>query len=183
MGKYILTENIALRSWWLVPFAYYKKGKRNARGLTADEYILLCRCDGVQEIEETPLLEDLIQRGFCQSASEGNRLTAWQTEKICNNRYFPAINWMITGRCNYNCLHCFNAVDNNRLQSEFTLEEAKTLILEAEACGVNAFTITGGEPMLHPHFMEIIDEIHRHGMYVNELNTNGFLLTRLCWIK
>ena len=34
------------------------------------------------------------------------------------------MNWMITGKCNYNCLHCFNASDNSPLVSEFTLSEA-----------------------------------------------------------
>ncbi len=176
--KYLLDRHIALRSWQLVPYAYYWKHERNARGLSKEEYERLCRCDGVQEIEDSPLLQSLIRRGFCREAEEGETLTSWQKEKVCDNRYFPAMNWMITGKCNYNCLHCFNAADNDRLQSEFTLEEAQKLILEAERCGINAFTLTGGEPMLHPHFMEIIRSIYDHGMYVEELNTNGFFLTQ-----
>ena len=39
-------------------------------------------------------------------------LTDWQKYRHCENRYFPKVNWMITGKCNYNCLHCFNAADN-----------------------------------------------------------------------
>ena len=174
----ILSENIALRSWKLVPFAYYRKGVRNALGLKAAEYEILAKCDGKQEIEDSPLLQSLIARKLCRLANEGDALSDWQKEKICDNRYFPALNWMITGKCNYNCLHCFNAADNNRLQSEFSLEEAEKLICEAEACGINAFTITGGEPMLHPHFMEIIRSIYAHGMFVEELNTNGFFITQ-----
>ena len=176
--KYILSNQIALRSWRLVPYAYYMKGSRNAQGLKKDEYELLRRCDGRQEIEESTLLQGLVSRGFCRPAKDGETLSDWQKEKVCDNRYFPAMNWMITGRCNYNCLHCFNAADNNRLQSEFSLDEAEKLIEEAEACGINAFTITGGEPMIHPHFMDIIRSIYAHGMYVEELNTNGFFLTQ-----
>ncbi len=176
--KYILSDCIALRSWQLVPYAYYVKHLRNAKGLKLDEYELLSRCDGQQELENSGLLQSLIQRGLCRPAKDGETLSGWQKEKICDNRYFPAMNWMITGKCNYNCLHCFNAADNNRLQSEFTLEEAEKLIEEAEKCGINAFTITGGEPMLHPHFMDIIRRIYEHGMYVEELNTNGFFITQ-----
>ena len=176
--KYILNENIALRSWKLVPCAYYRKGERNAKGLKKEEYELLCRCDGMAEIEDSALLQSLIKRGFCRPAEEGDTLSDWQREKVCDNRYFPAMNWMITGKCNYNCLHCFNAADNSRLQSEFTMEEAERLICEAEKCGINTFTITGGEPMLHPHFMEIIRSIYAHNMYVEELNTNGHFLTQ-----
>lgn len=176
--KYVLSESIGLRSWDLVPFAYYVRGVRNARGLKQEEYSLLKKCDGCREIEDSPLLRELVRRGFCRPARNGETLDTWQREKVCNNRYFPAINWMITGKCNYNCLHCFNAADNSRLQSEFTLEEAQKLISDAERCGINAFTITGGEPMLHPHFLEIIREIYMHGMYVAELNTNGFFITQ-----
>ena len=175
--RYILSDNAALRSWRLVPYAYYIKGCRNARGLKKDEYALLKKCDGSQDIADSALLQSLLSRSFCRPAKDGEALSEWQREKVCNNRYFPAMNWMITGKCNYNCLHCFNAADNSRLQSEFTLEEAEKLIREAEACGINAFTITGGEPMLHPHFMDIIRGIYAHGMYVEELNTNGFFLT------
>lgn len=176
--KYILSSNIGLRSWQLVPFAYYIKGQRNAQGLKKEEYELLLRCDGNQELENSPLLQSLIKRGLCHLAKEGDLLTDWQKLKFCDNRYFPAMNWMITGHCNYNCLHCFNAVDNARIQSEFSIEEARKLIEEAEMCGVNAFTITGGEPMIHPHFMEIIRSIYNHGMYVEELNTNGYFITQ-----
>ncbi|MBQ0101208.1 MAG: radical SAM protein [Firmicutes bacterium] len=176
--KYILSDNIALRSWDLVPYACYVKGVRNARGLKKEEYELLRLCDGQRETENSALLQSLVSRGFCRPARDGETLTPWQREKICGNRYFPAMNWMITGKCNYNCLHCFNAADNSRLQSEFTLEEAEKLIGEAEKCGINAFTITGGEPMIHPHFTEIIRGIYARGMYVEELNTNGFFLTQ-----
>lgn len=176
--RYILSDSVALRSWRLVPYAYYIKGLRNAKGLRSDEYEILSRCDGQQEIEDSACLQSLVLRGFCRPSQDGETLSNWQKERICDNRYFPAMNWMITGRCNYNCLHCFNAADNQRLQSEFTLEEARRLIEDAEECGINAITITGGEPMLHPHFLDIIRSIYEHGMYVEELNTNGFFITQ-----
>lgn len=176
--KYIISENIALRSWWHLPYAYYIKNQRNALGLKKEEYQLLLQCDGEQEIEDSPLLQNLCKRGLCRSAKEKETLSEWQKEKICDNRYFPAMSFMISGKCNFNCLHCFNAADNSRLQSEFTLEEAKKLIREAQECGINAFTITGGEPMLHPNFMEIVREIYARDMYVREINTNGVFITK-----
>lgn len=174
---YILNHDIALRSWWLVPFAYYRKGLRDAAKLTKEEFDFLTLCDGKQELPENELSKQLMEKGLIYPAN-GESLTDWQKARYCDNRYFPAINWMITGRCNFNCLHCFNAADNTRLQSEFTLDEAENLISEAEKCGINGFTITGGEPMLHPHFIDIVRSIHAHGMYVYELNTNGHFLTQ-----
>ena len=175
--KYILNPHIALRSWWLVPYAYYRKGERNARGLKKEEYDLLSLCDGTHEIEESALFISLLERGFVSPVKEGQNLSKWQ-KKICDNRYFPAMNWMITGKCNYNCLHCFNASDNSPLMSEFSFEEANKLLDEAEFCGINAFTITGGEPMCHKHFFEIIEGIYERNMFVEELNTNGFYITQ-----
>ena len=37
--RYILNPYIALRSWMLVPYAYYIKGARNAKGLTAERCV------------------------------------------------------------------------------------------------------------------------------------------------
>lgn len=172
----ILTPNIALRSWWRVPYAYYWKGVRDARKLTKEEYELLCQCDGNTDLEETELLTRLVHQGFVLPCKHREReLTSWQKRR-CDNRYFPAMNWMITGRCNYNCLHCFNASDNAPLMSEFSMDEAIRLLDQAESCGINAFTITGGEPMAHKGFFDILEGIYRRNMFVEELNTNGFYI-------
>ena len=50
--RYILNPNIALRSWMLVPYAYYIKGERNAKGLTAEEFAFLTECDGRSELPD-----------------------------------------------------------------------------------------------------------------------------------
>lgn len=175
--KYILNADIALRSWQLVPYAYYIKGMRDAKGLTKEEFELLSLCDGEHELPESDLSAWLVHKKLIH-LSDGEKLTEWQKHLVCDNRYLPAANWMITGKCNFNCLHCFNAADNAGLQSQFSLEEAERLIEEARICGINGFTITGGEPMLHPDFMQIIKSIYTHGMYVYELNTNGHFLTQ-----
>lgn len=177
MSRYILNPSIALRSWRLVPYAYYIKGARNARGLKKEEFEFLLKCDGKSEFEEgLPLAEKFLDMGYIAPVTDKAVLSEWQKYLDCDNRYFPAMNWMITGKCNYSCLHCFNAADNTPLMSEWTLEEAKELIEQAQKCGINAFTITGGEPMVHKNFFEIIESIYAHGMYLEELNTNGFFL-------
>ncbi len=173
---YILNENIALRSWTLVPYAYYIKGERNAKGLKRDEFEFLLSCDGAAELpseNESELARGFIKSKVIRKAHSGEKLTDWSKPRICPNRYFPAMNWMITGKCNYNCIHCFNAADNAPLQSEWSMEEANRLLDQARDCGINAFTITGGEPMLHRNFFDFLEGIYRRGMYVEELNTNG----------
>lgn len=172
----ILNENIGLRSWVKTPYAYYIKGYRDAQRLTKDEYELLTQCDGLHDLTQTPVLEKMLRSGMVSPCEKGEKkLTAWQN-MICDNRYFPAMNWMITGKCNYNCLHCFNAADNSPLQSEWSLDEADRLLDMVRECGINGFTITGGEPMLHKNFFDMIEGIYARDMYVYELNTNGSYL-------
>ena len=177
MSRYILNPDIALRSWRLVPYAYYRKGVRYAKGLKKEEFEFLLKCDGKTELEgELPLAEKFLDMGFIAHAKDEAILSEWQKYLECDNRYFPAMSWMITGKCNYNCLHCFNAADNAPIMSEWTIEEAKRLIEQAQKCGINAFTITGGEPMLHKNFFEIVESIYAHGMHLEDLNTNGSFL-------
>ena len=174
---YILNGHIALRAWRLVPYAYYIKYERTARSLKKEEFERLALCDGLHDIPADALTESLARRGMIFPTEYGKEtLSAWQKPLVCDNRYMPSMNWMITGRCNCNCLHCFNAKDNAPLQSEWSLAEANKLLDEAQACGINAFTVTGGEPMAHRHFFEILAGIYARGMYVFELNTNGFCI-------
>lgn len=174
--RYILDSRIALRSWQQVPYAYYRKGSPYAKGLKKEEFELLRSCDGKREQEADDLLETMAARGFIHPCRGEENLTDWQKYRHCENRYFPKVNWMITGKCNYNCLHCFNAADNAPSMSEWLLKEAEKFLDEARKCGVNAFTITGGEPILHRNFMDILTGIYERGMYVEEINTNGYFL-------
>lgn len=176
MSRYILNPNIALRSWRLIPYAYYIKGVRDAKGLKQDEFEFLLKCDGKTELEDSPLAGKLSDMGFIAPAKDGETLSEWQKHLDCDNRYFPAMEYAITGKCNYNCLHCFNAADNAPSMSEWTLDEAKKMLEQARKSGINAITLTGGEPMLHKNFFEIIEEIYKRGMYVGEINTNGHFI-------
>lgn len=175
--RYILNENIALRSWKFVPHAYYIYGFPYAQKLNREQFALLCKCDGNQELEETQLLLELESHGFIHKAGQNEHWSEWSQPKSYENRYFPKVNWAITGKCNFNCRHCFMAADNAPMMGEFSWEECLRFLDECEYCGIQSITLTGGEPMLHPRFMDIVREIARRGMYLEELNTNGSLLT------
>lgn len=176
--RYILSEHIALRSWRLVPYAYYVKGQQFARGLREEEFRFLLGCDGESEQEPSAPAEALLERGLIRPAEPGETLTDWQRYLACDNRYMPQMNLQLTARCNYNCLHCFNAVDNAPLHAQFGFEELTKLLDEARDCGIHALLLTGGEPLLHPQFAQIVRAIYARGMYVFELNTNGYFLTQ-----
>lgn len=175
--KYVLNENIALRSWKLVPHAYYIYGYQYAQKLEPEVFELLSQCDGETELAPSSLLSKLEKEGFIHPAKPGERWSRWSRVRSCDNRYFPALNWAITGKCNFNCRHCFMAADNSPMMGEFSREECLALLDECERCGIQTITLTGGEPMLHPDFMDIVRECARRRLHVSELNTNGSFLT------
>lgn len=173
-----LCDNIALRSWNFVPRAYYVKNDPYAKGLEQEEFDLLLLCDGEHDIEDGETLRDLVSRGLAEPCQKGEKPLEWSQYKRFPHRYFPMMNFMITGKCNYNCLHCFNAADNAPLMTEWKYEDALNLLDQARDCGIVGFTITGGEPMLHPHFMDIVRAIYERDMFIRELNTNGYFITQ-----
>ena len=175
---YRLCEHIGLRSWKRAPYACYVRNEAFAKRLSKDAYELLCLCDAAHDLPESDLLKKLNEESLIEPCREGDCPDAWSLPRRYDNRYFPKMNLMITGRCNFNCLHCFNAADNAPLMAEWDFEALCGLLDQARDCGIHAFTITGGEPMLHPHFAEILEEIIRREMFVEELNTNGSLITR-----
>lgn len=69
------------------------------------------------------------------------------------------------------------AADNAPMMEEFTWEQCLSLLDECERCGVQTITLTGGEPMLHPKFMDIVRECAKRRLYITDINTNGSFLT------
>ena len=174
---YVIAPDIALRGWQLVPHAYYMRGGGTARSLSEEEFEVLQKCDGKTNISPSSLLDTLVARRLCAPAAAGETLSPWQRFRFCDNRYFPGVNWAITGKCNFNCRHCFNAADNAPSMSEFTWEQCLELIRQLDECGVQNAALTGGEPMIHPRFMDICREFEKRGMVTDELTTNGSFIT------
>lgn len=172
-----LHERIALRGWKLVPYAYYIYGVEQGQGLTAEQFGLLSRCDGEHDLPDSPLLQRFLQAGMIRPCEKGEGLDEWQKPRFYKNRYFPHLNWAITGKCNFNCLHCFMAADNAPMMEEFTWEQCLNLLDECVRCGIQTITLTGGEPMLHPRFMDIVRECEKRRLNIAEINTNGSFIT------
>ena len=175
---YRLKDNIALRKWLFLDRAVYRKGMDCAFGVSKEEMECLLRCDGVTELEPSPVLEDLLRLGLIEECEKGQEPSEWSRFKEYDNLYFPRMNLMVTGKCNLNCLHCFNAKDNAPLNSELSFEQILSILDQAKDVGVNAFTLTGGEPLVHKRFLDIVRAIYERDMMIFELNTNGLLLNQ-----
>ncbi|MBR6918563.1 MAG: hypothetical protein IKN38_10300 [Clostridia bacterium] len=59
---YRIKDDVALRSWQLVPFAYYRKGYGYAEKLTPEEFFTAMLCDGKHDLALSGLLGALINK-------------------------------------------------------------------------------------------------------------------------
>ncbi len=84
----------------------------------------------------------------------------------------------LTYRCNNNCRHCWLRIPANsgEKQRELSLEEIKNMVDEARNMGCRRWSISGGEPMLRPDFVEIFNYITSKSASYS-INTNGTLIT------
>lgn len=173
----VLSRDIALRSWERIPWACYVWGRPVPQRLEPDTFGLLARCDGSHDLEPSPQLDALLASGAVHEAAEGETWDAWSAPRLYDNRLFHSLNWAITGRCNYRCRHCFMAADGGPMLGQFDWDQCLALLDECEAVGIQTLTLTGGEPLLHPRFMDLIRECARRRITVGEINTNGSLLS------
>lgn len=183
INKYILKKEYALRGWNNIPRALIRKDHKRIRTLNREEFSFLLRCDGAGEIsgaEAEPLIRDFLEKGIILPVFPGNdaRLNEWQEYHYYDNEFRPFMNIEITRRCNYHCLHCFNEGGKHAAPAEISYENIIKILDEAKDIGVQAILITGGEPLCHPRFMDILKAVYDRNMHVFEINTNGVLLTK-----
>ncbi len=88
----------------------------------------------------------------------------------------------LTRNCNLRCRMCYNDA-KSPLPNELTGIQWKNLLGEMDKIGVFESRFTGGEPTLHPDFLEILDYAIAKDFYVS-LATNGVwkkeLLKEIC---
>ena len=81
--------------------------------------------------------------------------------------------WNFTNLCNFRCRHCYQTA-GKPLPDELSLEEKLEVVAQLDRAGVAAVALSGGEPTIHPHFLPVIKEISRRGMYP-AVATNGWV--------
>lgn len=84
----------------------------------------------------------------------------------------------IAGSCNLACRHCWIEPDfrtDNKSGKFIKLEHVKKAVKEAKPLGLQSVKLTGGEPVLHPHFLEIINFVNDEQITIS-VETNGVLI-------
>lgn len=81
----------------------------------------------------------------------------------------------ITGRCNLRCKHCYAEWDDKNGEM-ISFANAKAFIDRFLAAGGKEITITGGEPLTHPDFKDILTYIKSTDVSLIKVLTNGTLI-------
>ena len=89
----------------------------------------------------------------------------------------PVIVWNMTRTCNLNCVHCYSQSKNLQYNNELTIEEGKAFIDDISAFGSPVMLFSGGEPLMHPHFLDLCFYAKSKGMRA-VISTNGTLITK-----
>lgn len=91
-----------------------------------------------------------------------------------NSMRVKSANWHITSRCNYCCKFCFS----KKLDDEITdLGVARDRLQKVKALEIEKLNLVGGEPLLHPLFLDIVKLAKRMGFIVS-IVSNGYYLDR-----
>ncbi len=82
----------------------------------------------------------------------------------------------LTQACNLRCTHCFVAVMAKRSPHELDLPPLDRLFEDLNQLGAPSLVMAGGEPMIRPDFLEVLEGVHRHQLDAR-LCTNATLVT------
>jgi radical SAM protein with 4Fe4S-binding SPASM domain len=87
----------------------------------------------------------------------------------------PIVVWNITRTCNLRCIHCYSDSERKAYSGELTLHECRAVIDDLADFGIPGLLLSGGEPMVHPHFWDLAEYARRRGLRLT-LSTNGTLI-------
>src|SRR5208337_3494547 len=99
----------------------------------------------------------------------GNQTTNWPLNQI----YF-----YVTQGCNLRCRHCWIApkFQGEGQASYLELDLFRSILAQAKTLGLLGVKLTGGEPLIHPHIMQILG-ILQEGRLSLTVETNGVACT------
>jgi radical SAM protein with 4Fe4S-binding SPASM domain len=95
-------------------------------------------------------------------------------------RFFPfGVALELTLACNMQCLHCGSSANTRGRADSLEFGEWLQVIAELKRLQAKYITLTGGEPLLYPHWRELIEHINRNNDNYTKVSviTNGSILT------
>jgi len=81
--------------------------------------------------------------------------------------------------CNFRCIHCHMEGVKSSSSILMTADEMQRIVRILSNFGIKAVKLTGGEPMLRPDILEIVQKLKRVGLREISMTTNGTRLSKL----
>ena len=182
--RYILNERFRLRGWERLPYAITDTKTGSVVFISALHMDALKLCNGRIETslpiipQETRELLPLLEKdGIIRPAGEGETIRPEQEYRLYPARYIRTAHWSVTGRSNYRCKHCCMSAPDAKY-GELSHEQIMHMVQELSDCGVMNVSLTGGEPLVRPDFMEIVDALAEREIRITQIYTNGALVNR-----
>jgi radical SAM protein with 4Fe4S-binding SPASM domain len=128
----------------------------------------------IEIIEGGVLRIPVFNRFYLRRAAKLKRYVCLLLNKWGLLKPFTFVQWLATYNCNLRCPYC-EASAGKVAQNELTTDEVKYLIDDLNAMGVKRFLISGGEPLLRPDLIDIMEYANRRNLEIG-LVTNGFFV-------
>ncbi len=91
-------------------------------------------------------------------------------DKLIYEHQLTSLDIELTKQCNEVCVHCYLPKDDKKNGSFFQFKKIKDLLDEASDMGLLQVTFTGGEPLLHPDFFDIIRYARKKDLMISLLS-------------
>jgi radical SAM protein with 4Fe4S-binding SPASM domain len=118
-----------------------------------------------------------ISRLLCDGVGPGDHLRyGSEDDPVPASAHRPIVVWNCTRRCNLSCVHCYADARAAQPDGEMGTDEGKDFIRQLADFGVPVVLFSGGEPLMHPDFLELARFAAGQGVGV-VVSTNGTLIT------
>ncbi|MEE8187478.1 MAG: GTP 3',8-cyclase MoaA [Nitrososphaerales archaeon] len=106
-----------------------------------------------------------------------------QANPLCDSWGRPVTDLRISlnssGHCNFGCIFCHREGITDPYLQPMTPDEIRRIVELCVDSGVTTVKLTGGEPMLRPDIVEIVEQINSTGVKEISMTTNGTRLAKL----
>jgi radical SAM protein with 4Fe4S-binding SPASM domain len=183
LGKYALLKNDwALRGWSDLPFAIVNWKNSEVRELTRKSFYVAESCDGKTNFnsfafikEHHDILDKLILENIAEECTSIKALDDWQQYRKADNPYLQGIHWNITGKCNFNCRHCYMEAPHGKY-GDLAFKDILHFIEQFIHANIIHVSLTGGEPFFRNDIDRIIEVLAEKKIWIREIFSNGSLI-------
>ena len=179
---YIIKERYGLKGWNDIPYALYDFTSGSVQVLDNLAFNTLSLCNG--KVDNIALLtihleaiDQLRKFDIIEECNYGCELQEYQKYKAASCKFIFSAHWSITGKCNLKCKHCYMSAPQNKY-GELTKEQCFDIIDKLSQANIYRVALTGGEPLVHKNFWDIVDKLSSRKICITQIYTNGVLINQ-----